>query len=110
MNKLHGLVFACSVLILQCTSVALARSDSANAPSDDRRITDDGITDQIRTALYKNPTIASNDISVQTRNGVVYLRGLVDTNVERADIGALARGMAGVKQVVDSLELRNDVR
>ena len=106
MNKLHGLPLAFSVLILQCTSVALARGDSVNAPQDDdRRITDD-----IRTALYKNPSIASNDISVQARNGVVYLRGLVDTNVERADIEALARGMAGVKQVVDSLELRNDVR
>jgi len=106
MNKLHGLLLASSVLILQCASVALARGDSANAPQDDDR----RITEEIRTSLYKNPTIASNDISVQTRNGVVYLRGLVDTNVERADIEALVRGIAGVKRVVDSLELRNDVR
>ena len=85
----------------------------ANAGSHDDHAatdTDRQITEHIRTALYKNPSIASNDISVQTRDGVVYLRGLVDTNVERADIEALARGMAGVKRVVDSLELRNDVR
>jgi len=86
-------------------SVNAGSHDEPSANDSDRQI-----TEQIRTALYKNPTIASNDISVQTRNGVVYLRGLVDTNVERADIEALARGMAGVKRVVDSLELRNDVR
>jgi osmotically-inducible protein OsmY len=99
-------MLASLVLMLQGASVAMAHGDPAHAqPGDDHYI-----TDQIRTALYKNPSIASNDISVQTRNGVVYLRGLVDTNVERADIEALARGMDGVKQVVDSLELRNDVR
>jgi len=47
---------------------------------------------------------------VQTIGGVVYLYGLVDTNPERATIESLARGIGGVKRVVNSIEVRNFIR
>ena len=47
---------------------------------------------------------------MQTHAGVVYLHGLVDTNVQRAEVEAMVRSVPGVKRLVDALELRNDVR
>jgi len=68
------------------------------------------ITEQIQAAIYKAPALASNDVSVQTHDGVVYLHGIVDTNVQRAEVEAAARAVAGVRRVVNAIELRNDVR
>lgn len=81
-----------------------------NAATSDGKATDSQITEQLSAGLYRDPTLASNDISVQTRDGVVYLHGIVDTNVQRANVEAQARAIAGVRRVVNSIELRNDVR
>jgi hyperosmotically inducible protein len=106
MSLLLKLSIALLAMVLHVAALNAATSDDkAIAADSDRQI-----TEQIRTALYKNPALASNDISVQTKDGVVYLHGLVDTNVQRAAVKELVQGLAGVKRIVDSLELRNDVR
>ena len=68
------------------------------------------ITKALNTRIYDRPQFATADIRVQTIGGVVYLYGLVDTNPERATIESLARGIAGVKRVVNSIEVRNFIR
>jgi len=104
---------AVAVLLVSFALVSGARASAPSASGDPcsaAGCSDKQISAQIRTALYKNPAFASNDISVQTHDGVVYLHGLVETNVERAAVEELVRATAGVRRVVDSLELRNDVR
>jgi len=66
------------------------------------------ITASIEDRLSHRADVFANDISVQTLNRVVYLRGLVDSTGQRESIVAAARSVAGVEDVVDSLVLRND--
>jgi len=47
---------------------------------------------------------------VQTINGVVYLSGIVDTDLERRNAEAIALKVSGVKDVVNNLATRNDGR
>jgi osmotically-inducible protein OsmY len=68
---------------------------------------DTNITDQIRTTIFKRAELAGDDINVQTHGGVVYLYGLVDTNVERDTVESIANAVPGVKRVVDTIKLRN---
>ncbi|HZP66569.1 MAG TPA: BON domain-containing protein [Rudaea sp.] len=82
----------------------------ASAGTQARATNDDGITAQVRDAIFHRAELAGDDISVQTHDGVVYLHGLVDTNVERDLAESIARNTAGVRRIVDSLELRNDYR
>jgi len=53
---------------------------------------------------------APGSIRVQTFSGVVYLNGLVETDFERRSAESLVMQVANVKDVVNSLEVRNSAR
>ena len=102
MRRTHLVPFALAIVLQLACGDAMA---GAREPS-----TDTQITEQIRTEIFKRAQLAGDDISVQTHDGVVYLHGVVDTNVERADVESLVAQTPGVKRVVNALELRNRTR
>jgi len=53
---------------------------------------------------------APGAVRVQTNNGVVYLNGLVDTDFERRSIESLVTQVPNVKDVVNSVDVRNTGR
>lgn len=65
------------------------------------------ITQKIRQEVVKNDTLSmsAKNIKIITVNGVVTLRGPVKSDKERADIGALATHLDGVKRVDNLLEI-----
>lgn len=68
---------------------------------------DDGvITTKVKAALLADSGIKSSDISVVTRDGVVQLSGFVDnqTQIDRAT--EVARGVEGVKNVVNEMSVK----
>jgi osmotically-inducible protein OsmY len=66
------------------------------------------ITANIRASLYSRPDIFDGGITVQTLDRIVYLYGIVDTDPERIEVVAIARGAPGVADVVDSISIRNN--
>ena len=94
-------------ILLPLLSCALNASAQANAPETSG---DAGITERVRTAIFHRADVASTEISVQTHDGVVYLHGLVDTNVQRSALEDIAKSSPGVRRVVDLIELRNPIR
>jgi osmotically-inducible protein OsmY len=66
------------------------------------------ITADIRAKLYSRPDIFDGGITVQTLDRIVYLYGIVDTDPERFEVIAIARGVPGVTDVVDSISIRNN--
>jgi len=66
---------------------------------------DAGITASVKSELADH--VELRDIGVQTIEGVVYLRGLVDTNVEREEAETAARRVTGVTSVVNTITVRN---
>jgi len=71
--------------------------------------TDLRITREIRQAVVKDDALSTNahNVKIVTVGRVVTLRGPVDSAEERAKIDAKARGVAGVKQVDNQLEVAN---
>jgi hyperosmotically inducible protein len=69
-------------------------------------IDDSVVTTNVKSALLSDPDIKSFDLKVETRKGDVQLSGFVDnqTQVDRAT--AVARGIAGVLSVQDSVTLK----
>ena len=53
---------------------------------------------------------APGTLKVQTINGIVYLNGQVNSEMERRSAEALARQVANVKDVVNSLNARSNAR
>ena len=68
----------------------------------DRCTGDAGITSNVRTLLDSHAELgAPSSVSVETRNHVVYLNGLVNTGFERQIAGTVALQAPGVVQVVN---------
>lgn len=63
---------------------------------------------EIKDALFRNVITAAYEISVDVDNGVVTLRGDVDSYAEKATAGEVARGIVGATRVINSLEVRRD--
>jgi osmotically-inducible protein OsmY len=68
---------------------------------DDQRITRD-----VQALFQQHPALEPpNLIAVHTLNHVVYLNGLVDTDLERQTAESVAAGAKGVRRVVNSIGL-----
>jgi osmotically-inducible protein OsmY len=69
------------------------------------------ITAEVRAVFTQHPALEPpNLIHVQTLDRVVYLTGQVDTELERSMAESVARQVAGVKQVMNSINLSYEGR
>ena len=69
------------------------------------------IAADIEALIRQHPAIeAPNSVRVSTIDHVVYLYGQVDTEQQRALAESLAHQVAGVRRVVDSINLSNPGR
>jgi osmotically-inducible protein OsmY len=69
---------------------------------------DSQISADVRTLLDQHPGAAApGAVSVQTLDGVVYLYGIVDTELMRDDAGEIALQAPHVKKVVNSISILN---
>jgi len=64
------------------------------------------LTAQVKTALFNEPTLKSDEIRVQTYRGVVRLSGFVNSTADEDTAVAIARGVAGVKSVKHDTRLK----
>jgi osmotically-inducible protein OsmY len=67
---------------------------------------DEEVTRQVETALHSNPYIFDEHITVTTRNGVVTLHGIALDYWDVFAMQRLVRKMAGVKRVVNDIDVR----
>jgi osmotically-inducible protein OsmY len=70
---------------------------------------DANITTDVQTRLNQLPELGPpGSISVQTRDQVVYLNGVVDVGLEKRSAESVASEAPGVVQVVDSIVVSHD--
>lgn len=67
------------------------------------KISDSWISTKVKAALMYNRTVDGTDINVDTKDGVVSLRGQVDSDFERKQAIAIADSIKGVKGVKAAL-------
>ncbi len=68
---------------------------------------DRGLTQRIRQAVMDDDSLSTNakNVKIITVNGVVTLRGVVNSDREKSEIGKKARGVNGVRNVDNQLEI-----
>jgi osmotically-inducible protein OsmY len=82
------------------------RATSGSWDGQDPSSRDLGITTTVKAKYYSDDEIRGHDIDVETRGGIVTLRGTVDTYAARRQAVALARNSAGVREVRDELRVQ----
>lgn len=93
--------------ILLCTgTLALQGCLSSRECTSEECKNDAKITADIQARLKEHRELGGpNAVYVQTRNGVVYLTGQVSTDLQRQTAESIARGVAGVGDVVNSIAI-----
>jgi hypothetical protein len=102
-EAVSGKVLLALAVLLTCGAPACAvyrKCGFAGCPGDAQ------ITAAVETRLHEHPAVGPpNLIRVQTLDHVVYLYGLVDTELERYIAESAARETPGVARVVDSIDI-----
>ena len=73
-------------------------------------VSDDRITDQVRIKLANDADVKASALDVIVKDGVVTLRGSVDTSRGKVRAEQLTRKVKGVKDVINELVVRQDSR
>ena len=68
-------------------------------------IDDTTITTRVKTAMLNDPAVGGLRIDVDTFKGAVTLSGRVKSQAERDQAIALARGISGVTEVKDAMQV-----
>ncbi len=71
------------------------------------QISDQSIVDDLNAKLFADSALKTQDIRVSCQQGVVVLRGSVDTQLEKSAVDRIASYEPGVVKVIDSLALGN---
>lgn len=85
--------------------VGFGKCDPENCTNDAK------ITADVRAMIKEHRELgAPAAFQIQTINGIVYLHGIVETDMERRSFESLVMQLANVKDVVNSVEVRNGGR
>lgn len=71
------------------------------------QVDDTVVTSSVKSALMSDDLVKSFDLQVETRKGVVQLSGFVDSQAQVDQAVALARAVAGVTDVENSITLKD---
>ncbi len=69
---------------------------------------DSGIEDNYKAALKANKNLDDQSISYNAKNGSLMLKGSVKTAAQKAEAAKLAKGVPNVKEVVNTIEVKNN--
>jgi osmotically-inducible protein OsmY len=97
------IVSAMLAAICACTSVSAQDKIQEKGAG----FNDAVITEQVTSALDKDPVLREMKIAVQTQDGVVRLSGFVDSMVQVDRAGDLARRVEGVSSVRNTIRVTN---
>jgi hyperosmotically inducible protein len=98
-RKLYSVPFAAFAL----TAVLIAAAGCSSTQTVGEQFDDAGITTRITAKFVADPQINPFNINVDTRNGVVTLRGEVEHAVAKSEAEKLARDTGGVIGVVNEI-------
>jgi hyperosmotically inducible protein len=94
----------CALAMLNGAASSGGGSSSAPAPARNR--TDDAISTSVRSKLAADPALKALNLSVDTHDGVVTLRGRVAKVEQRNAALADARSVAGVRSVQNLITVK----
>ena len=85
---------------------ALGCASTSQQSSTGQYLDDSVITTKVKTAIFNEPSLKVNQITVETYKSVVQLSGFVDTSASMDKAVTIARSVDGVSSVKNDMRLR----
>jgi hyperosmotically inducible protein len=95
-----------SALLLGTVAFTSACSATATRQSTGEYIDDTTITAKVKSAFVSDDNVKAMDVQVETFRGVVQLSGFVDTAFQKQQAETVARGVNGVRDVTNNIQLK----
>lgn len=89
--------------VLAAAALAMSVGCASSMSTKDTRTADSAVTSAVQKSLTDNAKVKAGQIEVQTREGTVYLLGVVDTEEARREAGRVAWRTPNVDGVVNDL-------
>ena len=112
-SRFFGVLVVVSVAIAAAPASVMAQSTAdkmeqkAKGAAHDAKVgmTDSWVTSKVKIALFADDRVKGLQVSVETVNGVVSLRGKVDSDDAKAAAGSVTQGIEHVKSVRNDLQV-----
>jgi hyperosmotically inducible protein len=106
MALLAGLV-AAAPLTAGAADTTDKAADKAKSVTQDAKtaVSDSWVTSKTKIALFSDDRVKGSQVKVETIDGVVHLRGKVDSPEAKAAATSVAQGIEGVKSVKNDLQV-----
>lgn len=104
MRKLSLLLILLSLTALTLTFAGCATSPTSASTGE--YVDDSVITAKVKAELASDKAVSVFKIGVETYKGVVQLSGFVNTRLEADEAAAIAKKVAGVREVKNSLVVK----
>jgi hyperosmotically inducible protein len=100
-------ILFCATLLLGSAGIALTTGCGSTAEhrSTGAFIDDSAITAKVKGAFVQDDVVKAMDVKVDTYNGTVQLSGFVETAAQRTRAEQIARGIAGVRDVTNNIQM-----
>jgi osmotically-inducible protein OsmY len=85
---------------------ALGCGSTPQQESTGQYIDDSAITTKVKTAIFNEPSLKVNQISVETYKSVVQLSGFVDSSASMDKAVTIARSVQGVSSVKNDMRVK----
>jgi hyperosmotically inducible protein len=105
-------ILFCATLLLGSAGLAFNAgcSSSAEHRSTGAYIDDTAITAKVKGAFVQDKVVKAMDVKVDTYNGTVQLSGFVESADQRSRAEQIARGIAGVRDVTNNIQVNPPAR
>ena len=102
----------CATLLLGAAGMAFNAGCSSTAEhrSTGAYIDDTAITAKVKGAFVQDQVVKAMDVKVDTYNGTVQLSGFVENADQRSRAEQIARGIAGVRDVTNNIQVNPPAR
>ncbi len=94
-----GWLIVVTALVAGCAGTAEQRSTG-------QYIDDAALTTRVKSALFQDETVSGFQVDVDSYRGRVQLSGFVDSVEAKRRATEIARGVEGVREVIDNLVVR----
>jgi hyperosmotically inducible protein len=102
--KTRYLIMFCTAMVVGATLIA-APSTAASKAEEKTQIEDSWLTAKTKIALFADPRVKGRQVNVETKEGLVMIRGKVDSDEAKNAAEEIAKGIDGVKSVKNELQV-----
>lgn len=98
--------FRISIAILAITTALSGCAAMSGRETAGEYVDDATVTTRVKAEIFKDPTLKTMEISVETMQDVVQLSGFVDSAQAKSRAGDIARNVEGVSGLRNNLVIR----